>query len=167
MTENRETRVVATDHLRDLAVMQKMCTCGTVMIMQDRADISGGCCWRCPDCHKRISIRKGSFFEKSKLTIQKWLLLIHWWYRQYPVTHAAEEVGVSEATAVQVYQWMRDACSYRLCTLDPPIKLGGSGLVVAIDESLFSHKPKVHGGTSIILLLLLLLIFFSNSFLVS
>ena len=39
---------------------------------------------------------------------------------------------------------MRDVCSYRLCTLDPQIKLGGAGKIVAIDESLFSHKQKVN-----------------------
>ena len=96
--------------------------------------------WRCPDCNKTASI---SFFEQSKLTLQKWLLLMHWWARQYPVTDAAVEVEVTEKTAIQVYQWLRDVCSYRLCSVDPPIKLGGQGVVVAIDESLFSHKPKV------------------------
>ena len=53
---------------------------------------------------------------------------------------AAEEVGASEPTAIEVYAWLRDVCS---CTIDPPIRLGGQGTVVAIDESLFSHKPKV------------------------
>jgi transposase-like protein len=121
---------------------QKQCLCGAMMVLQDRADISDGCRWRCPDCRTGVSIRKGSFFEKSKLTLQKWLLLMHWWAKQYPVKDAAEEIGVSEATAIQVYSWMRDVCSYRLCTLDPQIKLGGTGIVVSIDESLFSHKPK-------------------------
>ena len=111
---------------------------GAMMVMQDRTDISDGCRWRCPECRKAVSIRKGSFFSKSKLPLQKWLLLMHWWSRQYSVKAAAEEVGVSEVTAIQVYSWMRDVCSYRLGTLDPPIKLGGPGIVVAIDESLFS-----------------------------
>ena len=122
---------------------QKKCPCGTMMVLQSRQDISDGCRWRCPDCHKCISIRKGSFFEKSKLSLQKWLLLMHWWARQYPVTDAKEEIGVTEATAIQVYSWLRDVCSYRLCNLDPEIKLGGPGKIVSIDESLFSHKPKV------------------------
>lgn len=122
----------------------KQCPCGCAMVLQGREDISDGCRWRCPDCHKAISIRSGSFFEKSRLTLQKWLLLMHWWAMEYPVKDASGEIGVSEATAIQVYCWMRDVCSYRLCTLDPQIKLGGAGKVVAIDESLFSHKPKVY-----------------------
>ena len=122
---------------------QKQCACGAMMTMQARSDVSDGCRWRCPDCRKGVSIRKGSFFEKSKITLQRWLLLMHWWARQYPVKDAAIETGVSLATAIQVYSWMRDVCSYRLCNIDSQIKLGGPGKVVAIDESLFTHKPKV------------------------
>ena len=122
---------------------QRQCPCGGVMALQDRMDISDGMRWRCPDCRKGVTIRQGSFFERSKLTLQKWLLLMHWWAKQYPVKDAAAEIGVSLATAIQVYAWMRDVCSHRLCTLDPQIKLGGPGIVVSIDESLFSHKPKV------------------------
>ena len=126
-----------------LADRMNCAQCGIGMEMKERSDISDGYRWRCPDCNKTASIRKGSFFEQSKLTLQKWLLLMHWWARQYPVTDAAVEVEVTEKTAIQVYQWLRDVCSYRLCSVDPPIKLGGQGVVVAIDESLFSHKPKV------------------------
>jgi len=121
----------------------KQCACGAAMSLRDRADVSDGCRWRCPDCHTSVTIRKGSFFEKSKLPLQKWLLLMHWWARQYPVKDAADEIGVSRVTAVQVYAWMRDVCSYRLCNIDPEIQLGGNGVVVSIDESLFSHTPKV------------------------
>ena len=68
---------------------------------------------------------------------------MHWWAREYPVSASAEEVKVSQATAIQVYFWLRDVCSHRLCNIDPPIKLGGPGKVVATDESLFSQKCKV------------------------
>ena len=119
------------------------CACGAMMELHNRADIRDGYRWRCPDCHKGTSIRKGSFFAKSKMTLQKWVILMHWWARQYPVKDAGQEVGVSEKSAIQVYSWMRDVRSYRLCTVDPPIKLGGPGRVVSIDKSLFSHRPKV------------------------
>ena len=70
---------------------------------------------------------------QSKITLQKWLFLMHWWSRQYSVKDAAEEAGVSEPTAIQIYARLRDVCSYRVCTIDPPIRLGGQGVVVAID----------------------------------
>ena len=70
------------------------------VLVGGRADISDGCRWRCPDCRTAVSIRKGSFFEKSKLTLQKWLLLMHWWSRQYPVKDAKGELDVSERVAI-------------------------------------------------------------------
>jgi len=68
---------------------------------------------------------------------------MHWWCRQYPVTDASQEAKVTEATGVQAYQYFRDICSWRLLNRDAPLMLGGPGVIVQIDESLFRHKPKV------------------------
>ena len=59
------------------------------------------------------------------------------------VTDAAQEAKVEKNTAVQAYQYFRDICSWRLLNHDAPLMLGGPGVVVNIDESLFRHKPKV------------------------
>ena len=67
--------------------------------------------------------------------------MIYWWARQYPVTDAAAEAEVDDGTAIDVYHWLREICSSAL--LRTPIVLGGNGVVVQIDESVFSHKPKV------------------------
>ena len=96
---------------------------------------------RCPTCNKEVALRKDSFFEKSKLPLKKWLLLIHHWARQHMVTVAAESLEVTESTACTVYQWLREVCSTKLCSTR--ILLGGPGKIVQIDESLFNHKPKV------------------------
>ena len=77
----------------------------------------------------------------SRLSLQKWLLLIHYWARNYPVTDSAEETKVDAGTAVDVFQWFREVCTTKL--LQTPIVLGGAGIVVEIDESLFRRKPKV------------------------
>lgn len=58
------------------------------------------------------------------------------------VCTAALQAEVSEVTAVDVYQFCRDVCSTRLLS-DGPTMLGGNGVVVQIDESLFVHKCKV------------------------
>ena len=68
---------------------------------------------------------------------------MHWWCRQYLVTDASQEAKVTEATGVQAYQYFRDICSWRLLNRDAPLMLGGPGVIVQIDESLFRHKPKV------------------------
>ena len=53
-----------------------------------------------------------------------------------------EEADVDRRTAIDIYQWLREVCSTKL--LSSPIVLGGPGVVVQIDESLFQHKPKVN-----------------------
>jgi hypothetical protein len=107
-----------------------------------RKDVSDKFSWWCRTCKGRTTIRKGSFFEKSKLTLQKWLLLIHFWSRQLPVTDAVLQLEIHKETAINVYQWLREICSTKLISI--PIVLGGPGKVVQIDESLFRHKPKVN-----------------------
>ena len=49
-------------------------------------------------CKTRKTIRDGSFFQKSHLTLQKWLLLHYMWARQYPVTDAAQEAKMDKGT---------------------------------------------------------------------
>ena len=56
------------------------------------------------------------------------------------MSDAAQEAQVDEKTAIQIYQYFRDICSWRLLHHDAPLMLGGSGTIVQIDESLFRHK---------------------------
>ena len=116
-------------------------SCNLAMYDGVRSDVSDGVAWRCSQCKTRCSIRDGSFFTKSRLPLQKWLVAIHWWSRQYPVTDLAEEAQISKGSAIDIYQWLREVCSTTL--LNTRILLGGSGVVVQVDESLFRHKPKV------------------------
>ena len=71
--------------------------------------------------------------------LRLWVVLMYWWVRQYPVGDAAQEAQVQE---IQAYQYLRDICSWRLLK-DAPLMLGGPGVVIQIDESLFRHMPKV------------------------
>ena len=102
---------------------------------------SDGVCWYCQICKTTKSIRNGSFFSKSKLTLQKLMICILWWTREYPVTDLCKEIDIIEATGCDIYQWLREVCSTKL--LQTPIVLGGPGVIVQIDESQFKHKPKV------------------------
>ena len=65
----------------------------------------------------------------------------------YPVSNAAQEAEVDEKTAIQIYQYCRDICSWRLLNRDAPLMLGGQGVVVKIDESLFQAQAQVLSGT--------------------
>lgn len=108
-----------------------------------RRDVTDLFSWWCPVCKSRNeSLRDGSFFSKSRMTLQKWLLLIFFWIHKESVTKAAELSETSVITAINVYQWLRETCSARLIR-DGPAQLGGSNKVVEVDESCFRHKPKV------------------------
>ena len=104
-------------------------------------DVSDGYSWWYRLCKTRRSIRAGSFFEKSRLTLQQWLLMIALWDREYPVTDAISDRKIDIRTGIDIHQWLHEVCTTKL--LQTPIVLGGAGVVVQIDESLFRHKPKV------------------------
>ena len=72
------------------------------------------------------------------MSLRQWLILFYWWARE---TDVAEEAEVENKTAIQAYQYCRDICSWRLLNHDSPMLLGGPGVTVQIDESLFRHKP--------------------------
>ena len=56
--------------------------------------------WYCRICKTTKSIRNGSFFSKSKLSLQKWTIAMLWWTREYPVIQMSKEAEITEDTAV-------------------------------------------------------------------
>ena len=69
------------------------------------------------------------------------MVLLFCWSRECPVTDAHWDAEVSLKMAIDAYQWFREVCTTHL--LQTPIILGGPGVIVQIDESLFRHKPKI------------------------
>ena len=65
-----------------------------MMERRSTSDVSDGVSWWCPHCKSRKSIWEGSFFTKSRLTLQKWLILMYYWAREYPIRDAAKEAEV-------------------------------------------------------------------------
>ena len=85
---------------KNLLASNKTCPCGTAMQLSTRSDVSDGVRFRCPGCHKCTTIWEGSFFSESRLSLQKWVILMYWWARNYPVTDAAHEADVTECHCV-------------------------------------------------------------------
>ena len=96
-----------------------------------RWDIVNGYSWRCPvaTCGKSIGIRDGTFVQNTRITLQKCLILIDWWVREY----CMEEADVSKHIAVDVYQWLREVWSTKL--MSQHIELGRPSHIVQTDES--------------------------------
>ena len=77
--------------------------CGILMVERSRNDVTDGKSWKCPQCKTRNSIPE-VFFSKSRMSLQKWLLIFYFWARHYPVTDAAQEVEITKTFAIDVFQ---------------------------------------------------------------
>ena len=89
---------------RLLARTQDCSSCGVSMRPGQRRDETDGLVWRCPQCKTTKSIREGSFFTKSRLSLQKWLILLLYWVREFPVKDVGQDAKVHKNTACDVYR---------------------------------------------------------------
>ena len=114
---------------------------GEVVFGGPRKDVTDNRSWWCPQYKGKKSIREGSFFTKSRFPFKKWLLLLHFWIRQFSDTTAALDAYIHKSTAIDVYQLFREVCTTK--RLNTRIMFGGNWVIVEIDESLFCHKSKL------------------------
>ncbi|VDP40723.1 unnamed protein product [Echinostoma caproni] len=103
------------------------------MNIQEFSRSPDGFVFRCTHCKKRMSIRSGTFFEKSRLPLTTLMELMFYFVMEEPVTRAAAMANVSRKSSIQWYTYCRDVCSSVMCSL--PTQLGGVGSTVEVDES--------------------------------
>ena len=90
------------------------------------------------------TIRAGSFFERSRITLDKWLYVTYIWSQGTKVNSVERQVQIGEKTVIQMFQYLRDVCPTKL--LSTPVELGGPGVIVQIDESLFNQNTTEGDG---------------------
>jgi len=90
-----------------------------------------------------VSIRKGSWVDTSKMTLEEILKLTHWWSQDLDQTQVKHELGLAESTGVDWDCFCHKVCEITL--LEKSERLGGKGKFVQIDESKFG-KRKYHRG---------------------
>ena len=120
---------------------RQQCQCGTEMVLRDR-NVMDGLIWECPlrTCRKRRSIRAGSFFEDSKISLGQWLNIIYLWSIDVSNKQLSLTTGISLRTNATTLAKIRQICSLKI--LHGNIELGGRGKMVESDESMFGHKTK-------------------------
>ena len=98
-----------------------------------------GLIWECPlrTCRKRRSIRAGSFFEDSKISLGQWLNIIYLWSIDVSNKQLSLMTGISLRTIATTLAKIRQICSLKI--LHGNTKLGGRRRTVEIDESMFGH----------------------------
>ncbi|XP_023233574.1 uncharacterized protein LOC111633267 isoform X2 [Centruroides sculpturatus] len=104
---------------------------------------TGGFVWRAK-CTGGLSSTQNTFFEGSKLSAKKVLMLIYAWIIEQPVTLAARECGVAIQTAVDWFNFCREVAEV-FVSQQQDIKIGGEGLHVEIDET-FTRRRKYNRG---------------------
>lgn len=97
--------------------------------------------WRCNlrQCRTSISLRKGTWLENSKLPLDTFVLFVYCWSQEYTTTKfCSKELNMSLHTITDWKNYLREVCANSL--LQTPVKLGGPGLTVEIDESCFTKR---------------------------
>lgn len=106
--------------------------------------------WRCPTCLRKASMRRGSFFEKSRLSLPVLLEIMFLWSKEMSLKVVIRECQISHQTGVDWFNFCRDICAWHVAAISQP--LGGFGAngrypnIVEIDESLMFHRKYHRGG---------------------
>ena len=110
-----------------LLASRRECVCSTQMILNERQNTTNGYIWECPssNCRKRRSVRVGSFFEDSNISLAQWLYVIYLWSIGESNKRLTTLTGLSLQTIVTVLEKIRNICSMKI--LNGNFKLGGRG----------------------------------------
>jgi transposase-like protein len=113
------------------------------MKLVQRPNKSDGYEWQCrrrradQDHHVVRSLRKGTWFEDSKLTLEELVLLTYFWVEEYAQINVKKELEMSPNTILDWYSFCREVC---MEILHDTKKIGGPGHVVQLDEAEFCTK---------------------------
>lgn len=139
---------------RRLIANSSFCTpCNRFRYLQKSTRTSDGLLWKCTSCNSTKSIRAGSFFDNSHLSIQQILLFSYGWSRDWLLKDCnLESGGMGPNAQVDWGNFMRDICEDHIDR--NPCIVGGFDVdqngvmtpkVVEIDESLMSRAKYNRG----------------------
>ena len=86
------------------------CDQGSLRLVRDSSYKSDGHCWRCNNktCNGKVSIRRGSWFDHSKLTMGQ---VTYFWVKELPNKTTEEECAISNKSIVDWYYFCREVCA--------------------------------------------------------
>ena len=97
---------------------------------------------KCQGCKLRKSVRDGSFFARSKISLQRQTHFL-WKWCQKDSLLVMERDWIARRKALIKFARRCREIAWQALLLHPIPRLGGPGVVVQIDESKFNHKSKV------------------------
>uniref|UniRef100_A0A5S6Q070 ISXO2-like transposase domain-containing protein n=1 Tax=Trichuris muris TaxID=70415 RepID=A0A5S6Q070_TRIMR len=126
---------------------QRNCVCGHPMRIAGKKSGQARR-WRCykAHCNKEVSLRTGTWFEGHRSDFRTAALFMYAWSREYTTTEfCSKELGMSSHCAVDWKKSMREVAAEAL--LQNPLVIGGPGLTVEVDETVFSKRKYQRGRT--------------------
>ncbi|KAG0423418.1 hypothetical protein DMUE_6148, partial [Dictyocoela muelleri] len=100
----------------------------------------------CTNKNKYISIRRNTFFSDMNLSLEVILKACKMWFNNRSQTDIILEMNVSKNFCIKLFKKLRTRIEKYF---DENIyKLGGTGIICQIDESMFKYKQKYHVGRS-------------------
>ncbi|XP_075070855.1 uncharacterized protein LOC142159896 isoform X2 [Mixophyes fleayi] len=102
--------------------------------------------WRCHKraCRSKKGIRQDTWLEGSKIPLKTVVHFIYCWSRELTsIKFCKQKLNMSQPSVVDWNNYMREVCVWRMEKMDTTI--GGEGLFVEIDESLFIHRKNNAG----------------------
>ena len=132
---------------KKLLLSQKRCpSCnGQMQWRKKLEDVGLGFVWQCkPKCGKQVSARKFTWFERSRMSIEKSLLIMYLFASHAPYHVAIQESCLedemtSPETISDYYSYCREVCA-QIIPLRQVEKIGGSGMTVEIDLQKFGKR---------------------------
>lgn len=123
-------------------------TCGILCAYVAFAQGIDGRRWACR-CGFRKSVRDGSFFTGSHLSLKQIVIAVYCWCYDLPQTFMKHEAEITDdGTIVDWCNFMREECEVWMSTHSETIggmDANGEAIVVEIDESKYFHR-KYHRG---------------------
>ena len=122
------------------------CSKGRMRLTRDTSYSRDVMVWKCSDrtCNKKVSIRKGTWFEGSHLALEQILKLTYYWVWHCEHTFIMRECSIgSNSTIVDWCYFAREVCLTVLEKESGPI--GGPGKIVEVDESKFGKRKYNRG----------------------
>lgn len=127
-------------------IAQAKLTCkackGKARIELNNNSLSVRCCWSA--CRQKRALWNGTIFEDSKLGSEKVLRLIHLWFIGLSPRHICAMLGLGRKSFSRIMTKMSLFASEKYYS-STTFKIGGSNMIIEIDESKFGLRKYNRG----------------------
>jgi len=101
--------------------------------------------WKCRICNSKISVRQGNWLSDSRIDFVTIVRFIYGWcWERSSLKWCQHELGVANNFVIDWNNYMREVCVHSLLNREHKM-IGGEGMIVEIDESLFTKRKNNTG----------------------